>query len=38
MEKFNQLSQFQKEMQRYNILLNCLRIESTDVNFGTHEK
>ena len=27
-----------KEMQRYNILLNCIRIESTDGNFGTHEK
>ena len=23
---------------RYNILLDCIRIESTDGNFGTHEK
>ena len=27
-----------KEMRCYNILLDCIRIESTDGNFGTHEK
>ena len=25
-------------MRRYNILLDCIRIESTDGNFGTHGK
>jgi len=29
---------FTKEMRRYNILLDCIRIESTDGNFGTHGK
>ena len=27
-----------KEMRRYNFLLDRIRIESTDGNFGTHEK
>ena len=50
MQKFQsakaQLSQFQnlisycprKEMWRYNILLDCICIKSTDGSFGTHEK
>ena len=28
----------QKEMWRYNILLDCIRIESTHGNFSTHDK